>query len=374
MTRRNEHPIRRTNPSGKEVWVARYTGRDGKTKSAGTFDRKRDAQEAIDSAYLRSASGLTPQTVGGYLPIWLREHPRSDRTDKTNAHRVTRVLDVELDGRALRDYEFTELKRRHATFLIHHMLTEQKRAARGAAGIIRSLSAMTEDAMHDEIAEYNPFKGARVRMADPRVTKPPCEPAVWTFAQMHAFAACGRSLATPKASKVRNFEAMLRVPGDLGVRLGELLALYREDIHKDDTGAWVMEIRRTAHEGAVQLGTKTDHGEASPGRTAPVPPGLVALLLAMPRRIDTPLLFPTQHGKVWRESLFYRDVWGPARVAWGRHITPQDCRHSYVTHLRAAGIDPADLAAFTGHTLETANAVYVHSLGQSADALRAVIG
>lgn len=54
--RRRERPIKRTNPSGKEVWVARYTGRDGKRRSAGTYGRKHEAQDAIDAAHATEAS------------------------------------------------------------------------------------------------------------------------------------------------------------------------------------------------------------------------------------------------------------------------------------------------------------------------------
>jgi hypothetical protein len=58
MTRR-EAPTKRRNPSGEIVWVARYTGRDGKrrvagprwNKGKGTFALKREAQQAIDEAY-----------------------------------------------------------------------------------------------------------------------------------------------------------------------------------------------------------------------------------------------------------------------------------------------------------------------------------
>jgi hypothetical protein len=56
---RREAPLKRRNPSGKIVWVARYTGRDGKYRIAkptwnrgkGTFTKKADAQKAIDEAY-----------------------------------------------------------------------------------------------------------------------------------------------------------------------------------------------------------------------------------------------------------------------------------------------------------------------------------
>jgi site-specific recombinase XerD len=48
--------------------------------------------------------------------------------------------------------------------------------------------------------------------------------------------------------------------------------------------------------------------------------------------------------------------------------------HSFVTHLRAAGIDDADLAAIAGHRVETMLSIYTHPLGLSFDRVRDVIG
>ena len=49
-------------------------------------------------------------------------------------------------------------------------------------------------------------------------------------------------------------------------------------------------------------------------------------------------------------------------------------RHSYVTHLRAARIDDADLAEIAGHTVQTMIGHYAHALGRSFDQVREVIG
>ena len=106
--RRREAPIKRRNPSGEIVWVARYTGRDGKRRVAnptwnggkGTFDRRADAQRAIDEAY-----GISdrPDTLGDYFATWTTRHPRSERTNATNEYRISRVTDVEIEGIQLRD-------------------------------------------------------------------------------------------------------------------------------------------------------------------------------------------------------------------------------------------------------------------------------
>jgi integrase len=259
MTRR-EAPTKRRNPSGEIVWVARYTGRDGKryvakprwNKGKGTFALKREAQQAIDEAY-----GLSdrPDTLGEYFATWPTHHPRSERTNETNEHRIGRVLEVEVEGIPLKQWPMRELRRRHALALVDHMLRVQGRATTGVVGILRSLSAMAEDAITDEVADLNPFKGVRVRANDPRAKKKRRPIRVFSFEQMHAFTkAAGR------------YEAMVRVFTDTGMRLGEVLPLRREDFDGES-----LKVRRTAHEGTILDGTKTDHGEHDAGRTVPVP-------------------------------------------------------------------------------------------------------
>lgn len=361
---RRESPIRRRNPSGEVVWLARYTGRDGSRRVAkpswnrgkGTFRRKGEAQKAIDEAY-----GLSdrPDTLGDYFESWTERHPRSERTNATNEHRISRVTDVEIEGVALKSWLLRELRRRHALALVDHMLRVQGRATTGAVGILRSLSAMTEDAITDEICDLNPFKGVRIRANDPRAQKKPRPIRVFTFEQMHIFA---------KAAGA--YEAMIRVFTDTGLRLGEVLPLRPEDFDGE-----TLQVRRTAHEGAVLEGTKTAHGEIDAGRTVPVPATLAWLLEAQIQLNDpdSDLLFTTPTGRMWRERNFYRDLWRPTQKASGLDIRPHECRHSYVTYLRGAGINDADLAEIAGHRVETMLARYTHATGISFPSVRRAV-
>jgi hypothetical protein len=175
------------------VWVARYTGRDGKRRVAkpswnrgkGTFARKGEAQRAIDEAY---EIATTPDTLGEYFATWIERHPRSERTNATYEHRVSRVTDVEIEGTALKDWPMHELRRRHTLALVEHMLTNEGRATTGAVGMLRSLSAMAEDAITDEVCDLNPFKGIRVRANDSRAQKKRRPIRVFSFEEMHRFA------------------------------------------------------------------------------------------------------------------------------------------------------------------------------------------
>jgi integrase len=381
MRRRRESPIKRVNPSGKAVWVARYTARDGRrrvarppsNRSKGTFARRHEAQEAIDWAYEQEEKGV-PEMVGAYAETWIERHPRSPRTNRTNAGRVRQVLDVEVDGRPLRDWPFRELRRRHALELVGHMLEVQGRATTGAQNILRTLSAMTEDAITDEVGDLNWVRGVKVRTNDPRAQRQPRAARVLGFEQMHVFAAA----AGPH-------EAAVRVISDCGLRLGELLGLERSDFDQD-----ALSLRGSAHDGAFTPG---DQPTKKHVRRIPCPPSTVELIRGVPARIDTALLFPTPSGRLWWERNFYRDVWYPAQEALagvastlpyaerrrlvaerGLDFRPHDFRHSWVTHLRAAGVDPADLAEVAGHTVETATARYTHALRRSDEHIRRIVG
>jgi len=114
--------------------LARYTGLDGKRRSAGTYRRRHEAQDAIDDAYTSDAKGA-PETLGAYTESWTDRHPRAARTNATNASRVAAVLDVELEGLTLKDWPMRELRRRHAHELVAHLLTVQGRATSGAQNV-----------------------------------------------------------------------------------------------------------------------------------------------------------------------------------------------------------------------------------------------
>jgi integrase len=155
------------------------------------------------------------------------------------------------------------------------------------------------------------------------------------------------------------------------MRLGEVLPLRPEDFDGE-----TLQIRRTAHEGQILEGTKTDHGEEDAGRVVPAPATLAWMLEAQINLNgpDCGLIFTTPRGRLWRERTFYRDVWKPTQEASGLDIRPHECRHSHVTHLRAVGVNDADLAGMVGHRVETMLAHYTHPAGHSFPTVRMAIG
>lgn len=79
-------------------------------------------------------------------------------------------------------------------------------------------------------------------------------------------------------------------------------------------------------------------------------------------------------GRLWRERTFYRDLWKPTQEAFGLDIRPHEGRQRYITHLRAAGVNDADLAEIAGHRVETMLARYTHAVGEGFEAIRREIG
>ena len=132
---------------------------------------------------------------------------------------------------------------------------------------------MVEDAITDELIGSNPFKGVKVRTADPRARKPTRKPRVLQWTQMHAFAASAGT-----------HEPMVRMLGDCGLRVGELFALRRD---LQDPRAGVFEVCGSGWEGTVVDSSETKEHD----RSGPIPPGCLQLLRAMPVRIDSPWLF-----------------------------------------------------------------------------------
>jgi integrase len=391
--KRRERPLKRKNPSGEIVWVARYTNSAGKRKSAGTFKLRgpcqKDkpgsaptccAQHAIDAAY-----GLPERTdtIGAYAQTWPERHPRSERTITSSyLPRLRAILDVEVEGRPLRHWPYGELRRRHMVALVDHMLRVEGRAVTGAIGIRNVLSTMTEDAITDEVAEVNFAKGVKIRANDPRVKKAPRKIQVWTFDQLREFALAGQPEVRAQTPKPEphgktgetfyyppiDYEPMLTVFGLTNLRIGEVFALLRAKLEIEEL---LLHVTGTAHNGVI---TEGDSREKKHVRAVPLAPSAAEILRRLPPRIDTRLLFPTRKGTVWHYSTFIRDVWLPAQIASELPIKPHECRHSYVTNLRAAGVDPADLAEITGHDIETATRAYHHPLGQSMELIREVIG
>lgn len=355
--RRNETPTRRDTR-----WVARYTNTAGKRVSAGTYGKKgpcknrRDdgeccAQHRIWWAYENEAPKETAETVRWYAESdWLTRHPRSPRTQAGYRSRINAALAMPTKDGTFGDLLLRSVRFRHIDDLVHHMLVEDGRAASGTRGIVAVVSALFRDAIRDELADFSPTSLVTVRDNDPRVKKAKREVVLLSWEQSRTFAAAAGE-----------HEMMIRVLADCGLRVGEMLALEARHVQGDR-----LVVEQIAWDGQVLPGTKQ-----GPRREVPLPTALAGMLAEWNQdRIGRALMFPKVSGAVWHHREFYRLVWNPLVKATGVRITPHALRHSFVSQMAAAGIDPADLAQATGHTVDTATKIYRHALGQSFDAMR----
>jgi integrase len=99
----------------------------------------------------------------------------------------------------------------------------------------------------------------------------------------------------------------------------------------------------------------------------------------VPRRIDTPLLFPGQRRNKtgnWLLGLtsFRERVWRPTFAAAGLpYQRPYDMRHTYASEAIAAGINLFDLSRFMGTSLKEIDETYGHLVADSEDRGRALL-
>jgi hypothetical protein len=352
---RRDSPVKRRNPSGQVVWVAWYTGRDGRrhiakpswNRGKGTFARKGEAQRAIDEAY-----GLSdrPDTLGDYFATWTDRHPRSERTNATNNHRISRVTDVGIEGIPLKDWPLRELRRRHALGLLDYMLRTEGRATTGAVGIIRSLSAMTEDAITDEVCDLNPFKGVRISQRSKGEEEAPPDPRLHLRGNA-PLRESGRTLRGNGPRLHRHWSPPWRGPPAPPRRFRRRNPPGPPHCARGSDPRGSEDRSRRAGRGAgcsCPGNARLDAGRADPAQRGglraaydPNRPHVVCAEL-LPRRMEA------------------------TQDASGLDIRPHECRHSFVTHLRDAGVNDADLAEIAGHRVETMLARYTHAIGEGS--------
>jgi integrase len=327
--------------------------------------KKSEAQKAIDAAMDREWGNTTKDTLGAYADTWTRRHPRSRRTNITNDSRIRTTRELEIEGTPLEEWRYADLRRRHWVDFAAALVVEQGRSAGGAQNILRTYSAMTENAITDEVIEFNTLAGIVVRANDPRLQKQPRPARVFSWEEMWTFTA-----AMPG-----QWSKAGRVLSDCGLRVSEMLALHQADLDFDRA---MLRPRNTLDlDGTILRGTKTthdDHEEWERGRDVPASESLLQLLWDMPWRTDTKLVFPNGRGNAKLLSNFYRDVWKPTQKRTGMDIRPQEMRRSWITHLAADGVDVADLARMAGHSIETMNGYYRQAKNESYDRVREVIG
>jgi integrase len=257
-------------------------------------------------------------TCGEFATLWLDEYPR-----KAGATRRTYRYGLKVFADEFARVRLADLDR----------VTARGWALRHPRSNVRVVRAMFNDAINDGLHPGpNPF--ANLRLEQPRGRK-----------DLIALTRKELDELSEKALEVHGefgaiFRAMILFAGYVGLRPGEMFALERSDVGRDEVA-----IRQNL-DGTGTLKLPKNDQE----RVVVLPPPAREALAAVPARLDVPWLFVTASGRQFRKgSLHY--YWNPVRAAFVRPgMDFYELRHFCATHLLELGVSHADVAVQLGHT------------------------
>jgi integrase len=148
-----------------------------------------------------------------------------------------------------------------------------------------------------------------------------------------------------------------------GLRPEELFALERRDV---DHRGRILTVARTLSDARVVELAKTDGSR----RQVPLSRRAMEALDAIPRRLDSPLLFSAPMGGLVNPDNWRRRVWSPAVEAAGveRPARPYDMRATFISDALAAGVPVFTVAKIAGTSVRMIEKSYGRLLdGAMAD-------
>lgn len=330
---------------GKVVYDVRLRTPDGRQYKR-TFRTKREAElfEASDrtersrGGWVDPAAGRTP--LGEYAERWLRDRKLRPRT-------------AELYEGLLRLHILPTLGEVHladvTTARVRSWLADLDRKRPGSTTpgkAYRLLRVIMNTAVEDGLVAKNPC-----RISGAGSDRSPERP-VATIPQVY-------ELADAVGDRYR---AMVLLATFGGLRLGELLALAREDLHVD---AGFVRVRRQLHQlkhGELVFGApKSDAGT----RDVMIPPAVIGDLTKHLTNHVRPepeaLVFTGEKGGPLRRHVWAK-VWDRARRHVGvPHLHFHDLRHTGNTLAAATGASTKELMARMGHASPEAALRYQHA-------------
>jgi integrase len=302
---------------GNSYGVSVYDAALKRKRWVGTFRTKSEAREAEREASRRRHVGGR-MMCGEFAALWLDEYPRAaGATRRTYRYGVKAFAD-EFAGVRLSDL---------------NRVTARGWALRHPQSNVRVVRAMFNDAIDDGLHPGpNPF--ANLRLEQSRGRK---DLIALTLAELDELA--------DVALRVHGefgpvFRAMVIFSAYVGLRPGELFALERGDVGRDE-----VQIRQNL-DGTGALKAPKNGQE----RVVVLPPAAREALKDVPARLDVPWLVVTKHGRRFSKSSLYY-YWNPVRAAFGRPgMDFYELRHFCATHLLELGVSHADVAIQLGHT------------------------
>jgi integrase len=152
-----------------------------------------------------------------------------------------------------------------------------------------------------------------------------------------------------------------------GMRPEEALALEWRDIDKASSVARV----ERAHSQGVTKACKTSDRQR---RRVPLRGRVLATLDEIPRRLDSPLVFPAKAGEPIKLATFRLRHWTPAlRAAGIEHRSVYTCRHTFAAWSIRAGVQLFYLSRIMGTSVAQIDATYGHLVPDSEEYLRGLL-
>ena len=301
---------------GKGYGVSIYDPALKRKRWVGTFKMLGEARDAERTASRRRGVGRV--TCGEFSSLWLAEYPRAaGATRRTYRYGVAAFAD-EFERARLADFD---------------RLTARSWALRVPQSNVRIVRAMFNDAIDDGLyTGPNPFSNLRLEQSRGRK-----DLIALTEVELNGL---GDKALDVLGEFGPPFRAMIVFSAYVGLRPGELCALERSDIGRDE-----VTIRQNL-DGTGTIKAPKNGRE----RIVVLPPPARHALVDVPARLDVPWQFVTPRGRRFSKSSLYY-YWNPVRAAFGRPgMDFYELRHFCATHLLELGVSHADVAIQLGHT------------------------
>jgi integrase len=332
-------------------WAARWYDDEGARRFQSGFETKSAAREWVDAkvdevAALRRGDRPTPtdlptvtELVDGYLAAHEVDPATIDKLRYELAHAKRKFGDRRID-----ELRPVELSAWRATL-----------PARSRHQPFGAFKQVLEQAVTLGLLETNPcarIKNRRVKLDEDREIRP--------FGSWEEVDAIADELAPL-------YRALPVFLVGTGMRPEEALALEWRDI---DKAAAVASVERVHSQGRTKPCKKSDRQR----RRVPLRGRVLEALDAIPRRLDTPLVFPAKGGEPIKLATFRLRHWTPAlRAAGIEHRSVYTCRHTFAAWAIRAGVQLFYLSRIMGTSVAQIDATYGHLVPDSEDYLRGLL-
>jgi integrase len=347
-------------------WTGLYRDRQGRQRSAGTFDGKTAALRAARAAEALEASGIDPRpvqtemaypsarrgriTVAGYCDQWLAGHRLEPTSRATYAAMLKHIV------RELGVVPLADLAAPKVRAFIRQM--EAGRLSSSTTGlIVTTLREMCKTAVDDGLMARDVTSGIKIAGRHTRELR------ILSPSEYRAVLA-----ATPV-----HYKLLVEMAVASGMRWGELMGLQVGDVIPNNGSGFTVGVRRVMIEVAGKTSLRGYGKTPRAARPVTIDHDLGERLIAVGRRDQDGFVFRAERGGVLHRSNFARTWKKACTVAGVEGVRPHDLRHTSASWLLDNGAKLVEVRDRLGHSSIAVTSRYLHSVpGQSDSCLAAL--